>query len=182
MPACAYCSKPFIKTDEWHTKHPELVKHCSHGCLYAAELPNSHAGQSFVSLEAMGSELPDPVQLPHVVIEDSCEVQDVVSAEIRFVAVIELLASMNAGDRDLLLYRIHNRNKTLAEYARKKDITVQAVHRRLVKMCKKHPCIEFAISEHRYRKRAVNNSLSGPEPAAGSGYAEGTGSPGGLRK
>lgn len=32
------------------------------------------------------------------------------------------------------------------------------------------------------REIAANNSLSGPEPAAGSGYAEGTGSPGGLRK
>jgi len=60
----------------------------------------------------------------------------------------------------------------MAKYARKKDITVQAVHRRLVKMCKKHPCIEFAISEHRYRKLAVNTGVRGGATASGTPSTE----------
>lgn len=153
MPKCKYCDQPFDESSDWRKKNPGLGGYCSHGCLYAGELPNSHGGQTFVSLEPIGQTIPETVQLQDVVPGDEHEQQALVEAERRFSSVIELLAGMKAGDRDLLLYRIHNRNRTLASYAVRMGVTTQAAHRRLVKICKKHPCVEWAISEHRYRKR-----------------------------
>lgn len=153
MRACSYCEQPFDERDDWHARHPNLRDHCSHGCLYANGLPLSHAGQSFVSIEALGSSCARLDSLPSVVVETDEEQQAVEAVQRRFVAVIEMLAGMKSGDRDLLLYRLHNRNRTLSQYARSKGITTQAAHRRLVKIIKNHPCVEWAISEHRYRKR-----------------------------
>ena len=135
MARCSYCGREYERTER-HAFGPL----CSKACRYAVELPLSHAGRSFLSLESIG-ELPEPNVEPF---HDS----PIPSAMIDF---MRSWIRLSAGQRDAVASVLANPGVALNELHRitSSKISYQAFHKKLTEAAEKIPALKDVLARNK---------------------------------
>jgi hypothetical protein len=144
--ACGYCGQKFDPESQWHKLHG-LRLHCSHGCKYAVELPGSNHGASHVTTEAMPHMLVANTAHPADVIDEGSGGDEGASGDVfrAFAEAVRVIASLNQGDRDLVMYRISHPDSSLLRYAKSRRVSVQSMSARLKRVLRVHPVLRVAV-------------------------------------